>query len=140
MDDDQPPGIEPGGSLVLSLALLLWTASKAARSFVVWLDHHSEDHPTKEETPLSDPRPRPLRTAASWIGGLLALLSGLVGAGILTDAQGTATAAVVNAVLVLLGTFGVVVAAERKVTPMADPRDAAGRPLVPADAEPPQFQ
>jgi hypothetical protein len=81
---------------------------------------------------MSDPRPRPLRTAASWIGGVLALISGLVGAGVLTDTQGSATAAVINAVLVLLGTFGVVVTTEHKVTPVSDPRDADGTPLVPS--------
>ncbi|MCS7484645.1 hypothetical protein ACFFQW_45230 [Umezawaea endophytica] len=130
--DHEPLGLAPGGSLVVSLALALWLAYKAARAFVVWLDHHSTDHPTQEETPMTDPRPRPLRTAASWIGGTLALVSGLVGAGVLTDTQGSATAAVINAVLVLLGTFGVVIATEHKVTPVSDPRDTDGTPLIPA--------
>ncbi|WNV86559.1 hypothetical protein [Umezawaea sp. Da 62-37] len=134
--DHGPPGLAPGGSLVVSLALIIWLAYKAARAFVVWLDHHSTDHPPQEETPMSDPRPRPLRTAASWIGGVLALISGLVGAGVLTDTQGSATTAVINAVLVLLGTFGVVIATERKVTPVADPRDTDGTPLVPAPDAP----
>ncbi|GAA2658141.1 MULTISPECIES: hypothetical protein [Actinosynnema] len=45
-------GITPGGgSLVLSLALLLWAASKAAWRFAAWMDKHSGDHPHQEETP-----------------------------------------------------------------------------------------
>jgi hypothetical protein len=131
--EQEPPGLAPGGSLVVSLALVLWLAFKLARAFVVWLDRNSTDHPPPEELRMSDPRPRPLRTAASWIGGVLALISGLVGAGVLTDTQGSVTTtAVINAVLTLLGTFGVVIATERKVTPVADPRDVDGTPLVPA--------
>jgi hypothetical protein len=39
---------------------------------------------------------------------------------------------------VLLGTFGVVVVGERKVTLLTDPRDAGGTPLVPS-SEPTSF-
>jgi hypothetical protein len=72
-----------------------------------------------------------LRTAASWIGGLLALVSGLVGAGVLTTGQGDAVTGVISAILTVLAAFGVVAATERRVTPISDPRDAQGRPLTP---------
>lgn len=87
-------------------------------------------------TNIDTPRPRPLRTAATIVGGLLALANGLVGAGLFTTAQGGATTAVVNAVVTLLAAFGIVIATERKVTPLTDPRDDYGRDLVPADPPP----
>lgn len=134
--DHAAAGIDPGGgSLVLSLALLLWTAIKASRAFVAFLDRHSgEPPPTKENTRMSttDLRPRPLRTAASWVGGLLALISGLVGADVFTAGQGDAITGVIHAVLTALAAFGVVVATERRVTPTSDPRDDRGRPLAPS--------
>ena len=79
----------------------------------------------------TSPRPRPLRVAATIVGGLLALVNGLVGAGLFTTTQGDATTAVVNAVVTLLAAFGIALAAEHKVTPLTDPHDHAGRPLVP---------
>jgi hypothetical protein len=78
---------------------------------------------------------RPLRTVASIVGGLTALVSGLIGSGLLTTDTGNAITGVINAVVVLLGTLGLVVSAERKVTPLADPRDNDGYPLTRADLE-----
>ncbi|NUT48939.1 MAG: hypothetical protein HOV94_16775 [Saccharothrix sp.] len=78
-------------------------------------------------------RPRPLRVAGSIVGGLTALITGLVGSGLLTTGQGDALTGLISAVLVLLGTLGVVVSTEHRVTPLADPRDADGRALTPAD-------
>ena len=83
----------------------------------------------------TDSRPRPLRTIASIVGGLTALISGLVGSGLLTTDQGSAITGVINAVVVLLGTLGFVLSAERTVTPLSDPRDSAGRALVPVQAD-----
>ncbi|MBP2479092.1 hypothetical protein JOF53_007964 [Crossiella equi] len=76
-------------------------------------------------------RPRPVRTAASWIGGLSALISGLVGSGLLTDAQGGALTGAISAVVAALAAFGIVWATESRVTPLADPRDADGHTLIP---------
>ncbi|MCP3800310.1 hypothetical protein NLX83_13685 [Allokutzneria sp. A3M-2-11 16] len=76
-------------------------------------------------------RPRPLRLTASIVGGLLALVSGLVGSGLITDVQGSATTGAINAAVALLAAFGVAVVGERRVTPVADPRDSAGQSLLP---------
>ncbi len=84
-------------------------------------------------TTPSTPRPRPLRTAASIIGGLTALVAGLVGSGLLTTPQGDAITGVISAVVAALGAFGVVIAGERKVTPLVDPRDDEGQPLIPEE-------
>lgn len=78
-------------------------------------------------------RPRPLRIAATVIGGLLALVHGLVGAGLFTSDQGNGTTTVINAAVALAAAFGVVLVGERHVTPLDDPRDDHGRALVPAD-------
>ncbi|ONI92530.1 hypothetical protein ALI22I_03525 [Saccharothrix sp. ALI-22-I] len=83
---------------------------------------------------MSDPRPRPLRIAGSIVGGLTALVTGLVGSGLLTSGQGDALTGLISAALVLLGTFGVVVSTEHRVTPLVDPRDNDGRPLTPTDS------
>lgn len=131
-------GIEPGGgSLVLSLALLLWLLGKACVRFVRWFERHEGNHPNpvQEEPFVSDPRPRPLRVAGSIVGGLTALVTGLVGSGLLTTGQGDSITGLISAALVLLGTFGVVVSTEHRVTPLVDPRDSDGRPLVPTDAD-----
>ncbi|NKE55447.1 hypothetical protein FXN61_00835 [Lentzea sp. PSKA42] len=82
---------------------------------------------------MLDPRPRPLRTVASWVGLITALVSGLVGSGLITTGQGDAISGLVTAVLALLGAFGVALVGERKVTPTFDPRDDAGRALRPYD-------
>lgn len=79
-------------------------------------------------------RPRPLRVAASIVGGLSALVSGLVGAGLLTGGQGGALAGLITAAVSVLAAFGFVVASEPKVTPMRDPVDQLGRALRPAEA------
>ncbi|TWP47479.1 DUF389 domain-containing protein [Lentzea tibetensis] len=84
---------------------------------------------------MLETRPRPLRTAASWVGLITALVAGLVGSGLLTSGQGDAVSGVATAVLALLGAFGVALVGERKVTPTFDPRDDAGRPLVPLDTD-----
>lgn len=138
--DPVAAGLTPGGHWVISLALVVWVLLKACRAFVAWFDRHDGTHtplPHKENTRMSTPipsRPRPLRTAASWIGGLLALVSGLVGADVFTTGQGDAVTGVIQAVLTALAAFGVVAATERRVTPISDPRDEQGRPLTSADA------
>lgn len=76
------------------------------------------------------PRPRPLRTAATVVGGILALVNGLVGAGLFTTTQGDATTAAINAVVTLLAAFGIVMVGERHVTPLDAPRGDDGFPLV----------
>ncbi|WP_433268143.1 hypothetical protein ACQPZF_03475 [Actinosynnema sp. CS-041913] len=132
MTHEPAAGLEPGGSLVLSLALLLWLLGKASYRFVRWLERHEGNHPNfvQEEPFVPDPRPRPLRVAGSLVGGLTALVTGLVGSGLLTPGQGDSITGLITAVLVLLGTFGVVVSTEHKVTPLVDPRDADGHPLT----------
>ncbi|MEV6609891.1 hypothetical protein [Kutzneria sp. NPDC051319] len=90
---------------------------------------------TTTTTPTS--RPRPLRVAASIVGGLGALVSGLVGAGLLTSGQGGAVTGLISAAVALLAAFGFVITTEPRVTPLADPVDQAGRPLRPAEATPP---
>jgi hypothetical protein len=79
---------------------------------------------------MSETRPRPLRVAASIIGFIVALVSGLVGSGLITGGQGDAITGVITAILTLLTAFGITVATERKVTPLSDPRDHDGRPLT----------
>lgn len=87
-------------------------------------------------------RPRPIRDAFKSVGAAVALLgsvaTSLVGWGVLTAAEGDAVSGllgtlpgVVTAVTVLLAAFGVTRRAEPQVTPMRDPRDHDGTPLVP---------
>ncbi|PPK63534.1 hypothetical protein V5P93_000411 [Actinokineospora auranticolor] len=78
-------------------------------------------------------RPRPLRTAARIVGGITALIAGLANSGVITPTQGNAIQGVITAVLILLGSLGIVVLAEPKVTPLSDPRDDQGRPLTPSE-------
>ena len=129
-------GLEPGGgSLVLSLALLLWLLGKACLRFVLWFERHEGNHPDHlQEEPLMS-RPRPLRVAGSIVGGLTALITGLVGSGLLTTGQGDAVTGLITAALVALGSFGLVISTEHRVTPLVDPRDSDGRPLTPADTD-----
>ncbi|SDL01713.1 hypothetical protein SAMN04488074_108256 [Lentzea albidocapillata subsp. violacea] len=124
-----------GGHWVVSLALVVWLLIKGSRAAVLWIERHDGTQPTLEEHPVTDPRPRPLRTVATWVGLLTALVSWLVGSGLLTTGQADAITGTAAAVLALLGAFGVALAGERKVTPTLDPRDDAGRPLVPLDAD-----
>ncbi|PWK83179.1 hypothetical protein C8D88_11164 [Lentzea atacamensis] len=131
--DPQPAGLGSGGHWVISLALLIWLAIKASRAFVLWLERHDGTQPQPEEHPLTDPRPRPLRAVATWVGLLTALVSWLVGSGLLTTGQADAINGTAAAVLALLGAFGVALAGEKRVTPTVDPRDDAGRPLHPLD-------
>ena len=79
---------------------------------------------------MTTSRPRPLRTAASIVGGLTALISGLVGSGLLTGGQGDALTGIITAALALLAAFGITATVEPKVTPLTDPRDHEGRALV----------
>ncbi|MBM7771249.1 hypothetical protein JOD54_001453 [Actinokineospora baliensis] len=75
-------------------------------------------------------RPRPLRAAARIFGGITALIAGLANSGVITPTQGGAIQGVITAVVVLLGTLGIVVVAEPKVTPLTDPRDNYGARLT----------
>lgn len=133
--DPQPAELTPGGHWVISLALVVWLLIKASRAAVLWLERHDDTQPTPEETPVLDPRPHPLRTVATWVGLITALVSWLVGSGLLTTGQADAINGTVTAVLALLGAFGVALAGERRVTPTFDPRDDAGRPLHPLDVD-----
>lgn len=92
-------------------------------------------------------RPRPVRDAAvshhRWLGLIGSLIIGLVGFGVLTTVQGDALVGLlglipglVNAVTTALTAFGIAAAAEPLVTPVTDPRDADGNPLLPASAPP----
>lgn len=87
-------------------------------------------------------RPRPIVAAFKTVGGAIATLgsvaTALVGWGVLTAAEGDAIAGllgaipgVVTAVTVLLAAVGVTRRAEPQVTPLEDPRDNDGVPLLP---------
>jgi hypothetical protein len=128
-----PAELTPGGHWVISLALVVWLLIKGSRAAVLWLERHDDAQPNKEDYLLLDPRPRPLRAVATWVGLITALVSWLVGSGLLTTGQADAINGTVAAVLALLGAFGVALAGERKVTPTFDPRDDAGRALRPYD-------
>ncbi|WP_158885095.1 hypothetical protein [Amycolatopsis anabasis] len=75
----------------------------------------------------------PLRIAASVVGGLTAIVSGLVGSGLFTTDQSNAVTGVITALVTLLATFGIVISTEHKVTPLADPRNRQGQALTPAE-------
>jgi hypothetical protein len=124
--------------------LTAWASVAAGIAFVrlySWLDNLPPRIERTRATVTHDPtialidnvgpnRPRPLRKAGAIIGGLTALISGLVGSGLLTDGQGGAITGLITAVVAVLGAFGVVVSVEGKVTPLSDPRDNDGRALV----------
>ncbi|WP_199444445.1 hypothetical protein [Umezawaea beigongshangensis] len=87
-------------------------------------------------------RPRPLVAAARGLGGAItalgSIVAALVGWGVVTAAQGDAITgllgvlpAVVTAVTAVLVATGIVRQAEPRVTPLVDPRDDTGVPLVP---------
>ncbi|MGH3796031.1 MAG: hypothetical protein ACRDS0_29500 [Pseudonocardiaceae bacterium] len=96
------------------------------------------------------PRPTPLREAAAlWSkvhGAIGGVITALVTAGILTAGQGaslthgslsldaliSAAVGVVTAGTAVAAAFSTAKTAEPAVTPLADPRDATGRALVPA--------
>lgn len=122
--------VNDAGIWLLILAAAIWiTGHTTAASVRARITLNSlEAPPRKKENALSR---YPLRVAGSIVGALTALVSGLVGSGLLTTGQGDATTGVVTAVIALLAAFGVVVSAEHKVTPLVDPRDPAGRPLTP---------
>lgn len=87
-------------------------------------------------------RPRPLLDKVKSVGGALAALTGLVSWGVsfgfLTEQQGASSSAllalipgVIAAVGTVLTSFGVAKSSEPLVTPVSDPQDNAGCPLVP---------
>lgn len=86
-------------------------------------------------------RPRPIRDAFRSVGTAVALLgsvvTSLVGWGVITATQGDAVNGLLGAipgvvalVTALLSAFGVVRAAEPKVTPLEDPVNDKGQALV----------
>lgn len=86
-------------------------------------------------------RPRPIRAAATRLSKMLgvagALVTALVGWGILTAAQGDAVTGllgtlpgIVTAVTTVLAAFGVARRSEPLVTPMSDPRTDTGAPFM----------
>ncbi|MCE7008720.1 hypothetical protein LWC34_38805 [Kibdelosporangium philippinense] len=88
-----------------------------------------------------EPRPHPIRDAAasaSKVFGVLgSLVTALVGFGVLTIAQGDALTGllgaipgVITAVTTVLVAFRVARQAEPHVTPLAEPRNHDGMPLV----------
>lgn len=127
--------------------LIIWTSALGGLALVrayLWLDnlparkprHRNERTMPTMTVPTTDTptsRPRPLRTAGAIIGGLTALLSGLVGSGLLTTGQGSALTGIITAVITALSAFGIVASVEQRVTPLTDPRDSAGRPLAPVE-------
>lgn len=130
--------------------LIAWASVLGGIAFVrlyAWLDnlpprtsertpHHVTNDPTVALIDNIGPnRPRPLRKAAAIIGGLTALISGLVGSGLLTSGQGGAVTGWINACISLLAAFGTVVSTERLVTPLADPRDNLGNALTPSTTD-----
>lgn len=121
-----------GGGWLLLLVLAAWLIWKTARAFVRaydLLDTLPTRTPKENTTTMSR---YPLRIAGSIIGALTAIVSGLVGSGLFTADQGNAITGVITGLVTLLATFGVVVSAEHKVTPLADPRNRQGQPLTPA--------
>lgn len=91
-------------------------------------------------TDLSN-RPRPIKAVADKLSKLIgvtgALVTALVGWGIVTAAQGDAVTGllgtipgVVTAVTTALAAFGIVKRSEPLVTPMSDPQTDAGEPLM----------
>ncbi|MFD8494276.1 hypothetical protein [Amycolatopsis sp. NPDC059657] len=125
----EPSLTGPGGWLLI-LAAVIWITGHTTAASVraqMALDSLSTPPEMKENT-LSR---YPLRIAGTIVGALTALVSGLVGSGLFTAEQGNTTTGVITAVVTLLAAFGVVVSTENKVTPLVDPRDEQGNPLVP---------
>ncbi|WP_189255607.1 hypothetical protein [Lentzea flava] len=81
---------------------------------MLWLERHDDTQLTTEEYPLLEPRPRPLRAVATWVGLITALVSWLVGSGLLTTGQADSINDTVAAVLALLGAFGVALTGEAR--------------------------
>jgi len=122
------------GGLFLLAVLVCLATWKTARAFVRaydLLDHlPPRAHLTREQGEPHLMSRYPLRVAGSIIGALTAVVSGLVGSGLFTADQGNAVTGIISAVITLLATFGVVISTENKVTPLLDPRDKHGNPLV----------
>lgn len=119
--------------LFLAAVVLGWLSSITAR-FLTRLVERDQTRLEQETPPMAQHRrPRPVRTTASVVGGITALISGLVGSGLITGIQGDALTGVINAIVAAAGAFGFAIATERKVTPTADPRDDQGLPLAPAE-------
>ncbi|SES49052.1 hypothetical protein [Actinokineospora terrae] len=134
MTADPPP--DPVGSWLLLAIVGGWLCVKSAVAFVRLyerLDHLPPHPPHRKERIIHMATRYPLRVGASIVGGLTAAVSGLVGSGLFTTEQGSATTGIITAAVTLLAAFGITVTGERKVTPLADPRDQDGTPLVPAD-------
>ncbi len=124
------------GGLVLLLALAAYAVWKAARAFVRAYEVLDQlpPRPIREEGEPPRMSRYPLRVAGSIVGALTAVVSGLVGSGLFTADQGNAVTGIITGVITLLATFGVVVSTEKKVTPLVDPRNRQGDPLVTASA------
>lgn len=86
-------------------------------------------------------RPRPIKAVAGKLSKLIgvagALVTALVGWGVVTATQGDAVTGllgtipgVVTAVTTALAAFGIVKRSEPLVTPMSDPRTDTGSPLM----------
>jgi hypothetical protein len=74
-------------------------------------------------------RPRPVLILAT----LMAALSALAGAGALLDFLPRSIVGTIMLINIAIGAAGGVLV-QGVVTPLADPQDSAGRPLVPLDA------
>lgn len=77
-------------------------------------------------------RRRPLATVITWGATVLAVLVVLQGAGVLTGAAAHWVDVAAGVLQVVLTAY-----AHSKVTPVADPKDDLGRPLVPSKLIPP---
>jgi hypothetical protein len=90
---------------------------------------------------VTDPQPQPVTNATSWAAAVTAVvgavLTCLVAFGVITpDARDQLTAALTTAVPTVVGVASAILAgrhARSRVTPLARPRDAQGRVLVPVD-------
>lgn len=101
------------------------------------------DYISARQARLSDysDRPRPIKAVAGRLSKVLAtagaLITALVGWGVVTAAQGDAVTGLlgtipgaITAVTTVLTAFGIVRRTESLVTPMSDPRTDAGLPLM----------
>ncbi|WP_328611791.1 hypothetical protein OG943_22615 [Amycolatopsis sp. NBC_00345] len=119
-----------GGGTLLLLVLIAWAAWHGARAFVRAYEALNALPPRHQKENQMSNR-TPLRVTGTIVGGVTALINGLLGAGLVTAGQGDAATGVIAAVVTLLAAFGIVVGTEKRVTPLVDPRDNDGNPLTP---------
>jgi hypothetical protein len=118
------------GGLLLLLVLAGYAVWKIARAFVRAYEALDALPPRQlKENHMSNRTP--LRVTGTIVGGVTALINGLLGAGLITAGQGDAATGLIAAAVTLLAAFGIVVGTEKRVTPLVDPRDNDGNALTP---------